>query len=647
MLSPACVLQSEVLEFEETLVVASRLPAEQATASLAGNSLVLEGEVLQDSSVSFLPELLSNRAGIGFASFFGNDDLAAPQWRGFGENSQLRTLVTIDGLPVSQSDLSVSPWSRTSLANLEKVSILRGGRTVRYGPSAVAGVIALETKTDRELGWESETTFGSDETFRQRLSLSTPLSGWQFGAQLEHFSTDGYRENSDQESTSASFSFLTPEAVWGKNRVLLSASRNHFQDPGPLSLSAFREDSRQSLQPDQSLQSESLTLANQLTLFLGSDWELAAKGRVGQRQRESDYQGRLTQGDFLDWDGELVLSREGEDWNLELGYRYTRSELDFERSNRGSARGRQFADLSRESQGAFGIVRWEPNERWAFSAGGSWDRYRLDGQAREPNDPNNDLRNFSGNTEESEWAYEIGVEWKLTDDSLLWLRYDRSVRFPVLDEVAFFQGFDSPTPFNAELRPETGQGLELGWRQETNEHWTWGATLFGQWLQDEIFFDGFSNLNENLPATERLGAELSVSHKGDCWDAGLFYNATFARFRDGFDDGERVPLVPRHSLSGSLTWHATSSLDLGVEGRFVSQRSDGNDRGELAQLIQFREIPSYSVWNATARWELNEHCSFFLRCNNLFDEDFISTQFSNGIFPGAGRQFLVGAKLTY
>ena len=652
-------LLCQIVELPPMVVTADRLsesePEEGAEGILLeGSAIVLDEELLQNSSNSSLSEVLQTRAGVSFDSFFGNSSLAAPQLRGFGENSQLRTLVTVDGIPVNRNDLALVPWSRFPLGDLEKVTVLRGGRSVRYGSGAVAGVIALETKrSDVPFGGSLEIAGGSFESFRQRLQLRGTTQGWGWTTQVDNSVDDGYRENSRQESTSGSVSILTPEAEWGENRITVSVTRSQFEDPGALSDLQFLEDPRQSVQTDQKLEIDTISVGDQLEINLGPEWQLKVKGSGIETDRSSDFQGRISEGDYRSLGGEAVLSRSGEVWSLEMGARYQYSDLDFELTQPfGFSTDQQLAELSRETLGGFLITRWKPIKALTFSAGASWDRYRLDGEARSPNMATNPRRNFSDNTSDSDYAFEFGAEYQVTDTVKVWARYDRSLRFPVLDEVAFFQGFESEVPFNADLKPERGQGAEVGVVVSDESKWKVSATFFGQWLEDEIFFDVAANLNDNLSDTERLGMEWELEWNSDHWSFNLFYAATLARFQSGIDEGKRVPLVPRQSISGTLTWHLFESLDLAVEASYLSGRLDGNDRGGTAELFgledgAFPEIPARTVWNASANWEVSEHLSVFCRVNNLFDEEYISTQFSGGIYPGIGRQVLFGGRVRF
>ena len=261
--------------------------------------------------------------------------------------------------------------------------------------------------------------------------------------------------------------------------------------------------------------------------------------------------------------------------------------MDFELSQPlGSRRDEQDADLWRASFGGFLTGRWQASERWAFSAGASWDRYLLGGEAGSATFPNDARLNFDDSASGGEAAFELGMEFQWTESLKVWARYDRSVRFPVLDEVAFFQGVRVFGALQCGIAAGEGTWVELGFERTGESGWSVQGTVFGQWLEDEIFFDAVAIRNENLDATERLGAEVRVGYDWGWGEAKVFYNATWARFRDGVDEGRRIPLVPRHSAFGSFTWHVGDCLDLSVEGSYLSERSDGNNRGELGQLIE-------------------------------------------------------------
>ena len=71
--------------------------------------------------------------------------------RGFGDNSGLRVLILVDGIPYNPPDMGGISWLGIDPGELELVEVLRGGQTVLYGNHAVSGVIKLRTR--KPGGW--------------------------------------------------------------------------------------------------------------------------------------------------------------------------------------------------------------------------------------------------------------------------------------------------------------------------------------------------------------------------------------------------------------------------------------------------------------------------------------------------------------
>ena len=66
--------------------------------------------------------------------------------RGFGENSQLRVAVIVDGVRYNRIDMDSIPWLQIPMDNIASVEVMRGANSARYGNNAVAGVINVKTR---------------------------------------------------------------------------------------------------------------------------------------------------------------------------------------------------------------------------------------------------------------------------------------------------------------------------------------------------------------------------------------------------------------------------------------------------------------------------------------------------------------------
>ena len=66
--------------------------------------------------------------------------------RGFGTNSSQNLVVVVDGVRVSESELSNVILSTIPVDTVERIEISRGGASVLYGEGATGGVINIVTK---------------------------------------------------------------------------------------------------------------------------------------------------------------------------------------------------------------------------------------------------------------------------------------------------------------------------------------------------------------------------------------------------------------------------------------------------------------------------------------------------------------------
>src|SRR5437868_13288004 len=66
--------------------------------------------------------------------------------RGFGITGDQNTLVLLDGLRLTESDLESAQLSAIPLESIERIEIVRGGGAVLYGAGATGGTINIITR---------------------------------------------------------------------------------------------------------------------------------------------------------------------------------------------------------------------------------------------------------------------------------------------------------------------------------------------------------------------------------------------------------------------------------------------------------------------------------------------------------------------
>ena len=154
--------QNSPLDIEEILVTAT--PLERGLSDMIQGATILSGETLLDQASVSLGETLRGETGIS-ATFFG-PIASRPIIRGQGGD---RIRVLANGLdPVDASVTSVDHQVSINPGTTERIEILRGPNTLRFGSSAVGGVINVidsriaETLPERTVSGRGDVTYSTN-----------------------------------------------------------------------------------------------------------------------------------------------------------------------------------------------------------------------------------------------------------------------------------------------------------------------------------------------------------------------------------------------------------------------------------------------------------------------------------------------------
>ncbi len=619
--------------------VAAVLP--QTTASAppwGGNSNTLDFNDLKQLGPSSASDLLGTGLGLRWSSFSG-DALGGPDLRGFGENSSSRTLVLLDGRPLNRPDLGEADWSQIPVGQLESATVLRGAQTVRHGGSAAAGVISLKTiaPTATPSGGVSLGAGSFGETQADAWA-SAPLHDWRFLGAASLDSTEGWRRHSAENVRRAWVKTVSPERdgiVWQAEAGVTSQTT---ELPGGLASGGYPATPRASFAVDAE--------ARQTTLHAGLSpvssasapltWE--APFRAESRRLESDFDGIYADSrlDSLLW--QPVLSWDAAPWRWESG-----ASLGFDTLNytgwrsRARTQASSHAHLERLNAGAFLRAERDIGQGWKASAGTRWEGQSVDARNRPVTGPGA----FDGHTTGSGPSLAAGLDWA-GPAGRAWLDGATIRRFPVLDEIASYQGFALSRPFNAALRPETGLSLETGAAWQPAPGWETKAGAFALWLDNEIAYDFVPNLNTNLARTERFGSELSVSRSWETLRLGASAGLVQARQVSGPYAGRDVCLVPGWTSGVFAAFTPTESLSLRWDTRWSGAAWEGNDPANTQP-----RLPGHTVSDARLTWKPAHawSCNFLVR--NVFDEEYASKKYAGLWYPANPRSLFASLAWSF
>ena len=619
---------------KETRVTATRFPEPEQSLPL-GVSTITADEIRASGATNITQAVMRLLGVVGRQDFFGGGEYSL-DLRGFGPTADNNQVVVLDGIRISESDLSAPRLAGIPIEAVERIEVLRGSGAVLYGEGATAGVIVITTKSgfgrQQPDGATVYAAGGSDGLLDVRASANvSTANGFRLDAQAQKRESDGFRENSRSDVRGE-----TLTGQWSNDWLRIGARIGedtvNARLPGGLTAAEYALDPRQTTTPNDWASIRTQRAGVFALAELGA-WQLG----VDAARRDKTV--RSMNGAFaFDYDVDVH----------NYGLR-ARHEGKVAGATNTLVLGVDASDWRRDVLGAFGSLATQRShaayarDDITFSAG---TRLSL-GVRREWVHKDNDAFPPSEFAEHVD-AWEVGVSQPLGAGWTGYARIGRSFRLANVDE------FNFTTP-GLDLRPQLSRDLELGTR------WAYGrgnlqARLYRSALTDEIGFDpdavgpnspfGFDGANVNFDPTRRQGLELDWQHALAA-RLGVRVNAAWreATFRSGPYAGKDVPLAPRRTLSvrGDFAPAAAHRITAGVN--WVSSQYPDFDNS--------CRMPSYVTADARYAWKFQPGSELALGVTNLFDRNYYTQAFAcagsepSSLYPEAGRQFTVSLRVQF
>ena len=149
--APACLFLSSLATFSCAVAAQTALPPVVVTGTreatpldrVVADLVVIDAERIRASSADSLEDLLRREGGIQMSRNGGPGQNAGVQIRGANASS---TVVLIDGVRAGSATLGQFALETLSLAQIERIEILRGPGSSLYGADAVGGVVQIFTR---------------------------------------------------------------------------------------------------------------------------------------------------------------------------------------------------------------------------------------------------------------------------------------------------------------------------------------------------------------------------------------------------------------------------------------------------------------------------------------------------------------------
>ena len=638
-------------EMEEVVVTASR--QEEKISKTARNVTVITADDIAQATSNFVPDLLSREANVTLRSFYGTDKNAGVDIRGMGQTSTNNVLVLVDGFRLNPPDLSGPDFSTVPIGEIERIEIVRGANSVLYGDGAVGGVVNIITKRGgAEPSASMYGSYGSYDTLELRASGGGSYKGLNVSLNTDYFDTDGYRDNGDLEKENLGIraGFDATDIIGGDylDGLMLNLTASYHDDeqgfPGGVPIEDIndRRDRRKTQRPKDGAETTDVRARGGIETDFGGAGVF--KLNAGLRDRESDFifgytplKPRSDQESRLEEDTALVDASYVLDYSfgkldntLQIAGDYYYTDYFNERLDQ---RERRNSEIN--NYGIFATHRSAFGRRLTLDLGFRYNFY--DGTFRD-----DELVDFDG---EDVWingdefdrdyhnnAYNIGLVYAPFNSMSLFGSFATSFRIPNVDELALAED---------DLRPQEGWHVDLGLRQWYKDLVEYSATVFWFEIEDEIFFDADARVNRNFEnTTRRRGVELTLKLNPFkslyLWGNYTYNNAEFK------GTNNKVPLVPEHMANFGIEWRIFDPLLVSFLGSFVDEKYDGNDQNNNT----FAKIDPYEVFDVKATYT-HKWLQVFGGINNIFDELYSTTAFSESYFTMPTRNYYAGARLLF
>ncbi|MFY2510344.1 TonB-dependent receptor [Vibrio pectenicida] len=629
LLPHASLLSAQEQAVDDTMVILAKSDFNNSIEDIPSNITVIDSNDIAASGAKSLDTLLRARAGIQISDTNSGPSFAM---RGFsGGQASSNTLILVDGRRLNKLDLSTPQISSIQVSQIERIEILSGSAGVLYGDQAVGGVINIITKENKEDEGNISLSMGSFDSLAGAVDISKKLTDrWSLFLSANQDNTDNYREHNRRES-----GMLLARINYAKDDTKFYTEASYYDNnretPGSLTKEQYDQD------PTQSISFSPTDYSHEITKAL----------RIGYQFNPSDswlfstdiiYDN--TTGSGIAWGGEksssgkqLVgsvtvekqLLNDSGQGNILIGFEGAERDLAYKVSSTDR-------ELEQQMLSAYGQLNLPIVVNLTLTTGARYSRVT---------DSIYDVAVYPDEEKlpESQDAYELGFNYKLSESQRLYLRGESNFRFAKIDE----QAYTSPGVMG--LKPQTGKSIEAGWGLIKND-FSVKVDVFNLRLENEIVYDlsapkpiggSFDGANVNADKSERNGVSVS----GDVYiqqdvQLGMEYSLVDAEFTAGEYEGNKLPWVSRSSGRIFATYDINYNWQFFVEGVYTGTRyKDGDKSNSLDKL------PAYWLGNTALNFT-QDVWSASLRVDNLLDEKYpVSVNSSGAYYPGDGRKVIL------
>ncbi|OGW62979.1 MAG: hypothetical protein A2V83_11010 [Nitrospirae bacterium RBG_16_64_22] len=598
---PRISTAEEPVRAGEVVVTASRIeePAEAAASSIT----VITRKEIEQKQYRTVFDALRDVAGLDAVRSGGPGSLSSVFLRG---TKSEHTLVLIDGVEVNDpvSAGRSFNFANLSLANVERIEVLRGPQSTLYGSDSMGGVINVITRKGKgPLSGDVSVEAGSFNTFRERLGLSGGTGKAHYAFGFDRLDSAGI--------SAAGEKYGNTEKDGVRNTSYSGRAGYKLSDRADAEIVLRGHEARTEIDaksgaggddPNRVATSRMFSALVRGNLAVRDWWNQALSiGRVESRSTDHDdfdsvrpsnwldsrFEGRMTK---ADWQNTLLLGQAhtvvgGVEWEQEGANSEYRSLSSFGSYNT------RFDDRTARTWGIYAQERWTPSQALQVTAGLRRDDHDRFGGAT------------SGKVAGSVLVPGAGMR----------LRASWGTGFKAPSLYQLYSQYGSET-----LQPEKSASYEVGLRQPLAGPAGWvDLAYFRSRFRNLIDYDFGTSKYVNTGRAKTSGFELEAGYKPASF-LSLLVRGTVL---DATDEATGERLIRRARNRGSLaaSWLASPDISATASLVRVGKREDTDFSTYPSTRVR---LPAYTLVNLSGEWRATKSISLFARVENVFDKEY-------------------------
>ncbi|MDX4058318.1 TonB-dependent receptor [Aliarcobacter skirrowii] len=617
-------LYSQTTTLQSVKISANTIETEEKKATFATE--VYTKKDIEQSNSKDIYDFLSSQTSVNVMPNIGNTFTQSLDMRGYGlENGNQNLVVVVNGRRLNNIDNTPQLLSSIPLESIERIEILKGSGSVKYGDGANAGVISITT--DKKNSNYIKTSFGDNFTKNGVVSLGYGNEYIIANAYIDYSSTNGSIEDLNEKTNenyikNKNFSIIFTPIENLELSLARTYSNMNINYAKPITLDQFKNNPNLSPNGFNEQYFSSYVTSAGIRYDFNSDFYIDAN--FSDEDKKSY---------FPSWKQDY----ESKSFNSSLNYKN-----DIFKTSLGvdGFKGKRIGssdNTSKNNIAGFASFELNSTDDLIFSAG-----FRRENVKYEYNPQS------GTNLKQDSYlnAYDFGVNYTLDENQSVFANYNRSFQAPDIDR---FFNYGS---FNGFIEPAKVDNYNIGYNNIQNNN-KLKVSLFRANLKNEIYYyntGSFStSFNTNIDKSHKYGLEIYDKYLiNDKLFTSLNYSYIIAKIdeennNNGAYNGKKLPGVSKHNLSLALGYSPIKNFETILSH---SYRSSAYAYDDFENNFNQRQ-KNYNSTDLSFNFK-KKNVELFAKIQNLFDQKNGLWVKDDAIYPvNFERTFFAGMKVSF